>query len=424
MGFWTKKSDRDPSGITPNANPETSVSPTWNPGDPDGVDTSALYHPVVTRSLPVVRPTPWDGWPLGWDVPNWDMGSRYNELIDVAWMCLDINSRILSTMPVYRTVAGEVEAPVSWMLNPDPTIYASWEEFAKQLFWDFQLGEVFVWSMAEFRSGLPMNMRVLPGWMVKVEMKGGSRVYTLEGSRRDITDEVLHIRYKSTTDGKHGVGPLESAGGRMLTAGVLARYIRELAQTGGNVKETLETDEQLTDEDVIGLMNQWLKTRAEYPTEPVVLDAGFHFKSHQAMTPRDMAMLEVAQFTEARIAGLLGVPPFLAGLPSSGGSGEGMTYANVSQVFDFHDRSALKPFAKTVMSALSNWALPPGQAAELNRDEYTRPDFATRAESWVKLVEAGIVTVDEVRSAERLTGPISPQALTGGTIDEEVSSGI
>ena len=29
-------------------------------------------------------------------------------------------------------------------------------------------------------------------------------------------------------------------------------------------------------------------------------------------------MLEIAQFTEARIAVLLGVPPFLVGLPSGG----------------------------------------------------------------------------------------------------------
>ena len=136
MGFWSDLFDRDPAGITPNPNPETSVSPTWNPGDPDGVELEG-FEATETRALPVVRPVPWDGWPAGWATPNWDMGSRFNELVDVAWMCLDINSRILASMPVYRTQAGRVVLPVTWMQNPDDATYTGWSEFAKQLFWDY-----------------------------------------------------------------------------------------------------------------------------------------------------------------------------------------------------------------------------------------------------------------------------------------------
>ena len=77
-------------------------------------------------------------------------GSRFNELVDVAWACLDLNSRCLSTMPVYRTRDGRVIEPATWMTNPDPTIYTSWHEFAKQLFWDYQLGEAFVLPVAPF----------------------------------------------------------------------------------------------------------------------------------------------------------------------------------------------------------------------------------------------------------------------------------
>ena len=128
------------------------------------------------------------------------------------------------------------------------------------------------------------------------------------------------------------------------------------------------------------------------------------------MSPKDMAMLEIAQFTEARIAVLLGVPPYLMALPSGGDS---MTYSNVSSLFDFHDRSSLRPKAAAVMAALSDWALPGPQKAELNRDEYSRPAFNERAVAWVQLVGAGIMSVDEVRAAERLEGeaPAAPAAL-------------
>ena len=216
-----------------------------------------------------------------------------------------------------------------------------------------------------------------------------------------MTDEVLHIRYKSTTDSPHGIGPLEAAGGRMLTAGVLAKYVREIATSGGVPDYTLETEQELTADEAQDLLTQWVTSRQANLGAPAVLDNGVELKTHQAMTPKDMTMLEVAQFTESRIAVLLGVPPFLVGLPAGGDS---MTYSNVSSLFDYHDRSALRPFAAHVMSALSGWALPRGQTAELNRDEYSRPSFAERADAWVKLVGAGIMSEDEVRVAERLMG--------------------
>jgi hypothetical protein len=70
-----------------------------------------------------------------------------------------------------------------------------------------------------------------------------------------------------------------------------------------------------------------------------------------------MAMIELAEFTEARIAVLLGVPPTLVALASGGTD----TYKNVQQVFDFHDRASLKTKATHVMAALSWWALPSGR---------------------------------------------------------------
>jgi HK97 family phage portal protein len=346
------------------------------------------------------------------------MGSRFNELADVAWMCLDINSRVLSAMPIYRTIAGSPVEPMAWMTNPDDAIYSSWNEFAKQLFWDYLTGEVFVMAMTRFSNGFPMSFRVVPPWMVDAEIRQGRRQYRLFGSMIDVTDDILHIRYKGTTDKARGVGPLDSAGGRMLTAGILARYVRDVAQTGGDAGQTLETDQDLTREDAQDLANQWIESRIKNAPHPPILDRNVRLEDHKTMSPRDMALLEIAQFTEARIAGLLGVPPFLAGLPATGGGdGESMTYSNVGQIFEYHDRLSLRTFASDVMAALSGWALPRGQAVELNRDEYSRPSFGDRAEAWVKLVDAGIVTVDEVRRAERLTGEASAAVLSGATLD-------
>jgi HK97 family phage portal protein len=387
-----------------------SESPTsFASGDPDGVEFEG--EETFSRALPVPVPSGWAGWPASWSVPNWDFGSRFNELVDVAWACLDLNASVLSAMPVYRTRGGEVIPSATWMSNPDPSIYTSWHEFAKQLFWDYQLGEAFVLPVVRQADGYPLTFRVIPPWMVDVEMVGGMRVYKLGGREGpDITDDVLHIRYRSSTDSAHGTGPLEQAGGRMLTAGVLMNYVRDVVQLGGVAAQTLETDQELSPDDAQDLMNQWVTSRLANSSAPPVLDNNVKLVDHMRMSPKDMAMLEIAQFTEARIAILCGVPPFLVGLPS----GDSMTYKNVAQGFDFHDRASLKTKATHVMSALSYWALPSTQSAELNRDEYTRPPFEERAKAYVALVGAGIMSVDEVRAAERLTGDAPTVALTGG----------
>lgn len=70
------------------------------------------------------------------------------------------------------------------------------------------------------------------------------------------------------------------------------------------------------------------------------------------------------------------------------------------------------------MAALSNWALPRGKTVELNRDEYSRPDFGARANAWKLLIEAGVVDGAFVRKAERFTGASAPAALTGVTVPQ------
>lgn len=404
---------------TPNANsapgsPPTVGMPDYSPGDPHGLVIEE--GTPSTRGQTVFAASGWDGWPAEWNMPpmEWDWHSRLNELVDVAWGCLDLNARVMASMPPYRTRNGVVIEPSTWMANPDPTIYQSWNEFAKQLFWDYMLGEAFVLPIASGSDGYPLTFRVIPPWMMDVEMKGGVRRYRLGGSTGpDVSDEVLHIRYKSTTDNAHGVGPLESAGARMLTAGLLAKYVRNIAVTGGVVAQTLESDQPINDTAAETIQTRWVEARSAHLGVPPVFGLGLKLVDHMQMSPRDLAMLEIAQFTEARIAWLLGVPPTFAALPS----GDSETYKNVSQAFDYHDRLSLRPAASDVMAALSGWALPRGTNLELNRDEYSRPAFAERADAWVKLVAAGMVSVEEYRAAERFTGEaptVAAVALTGG----------
>lgn len=409
MGFWSWLTGGDTSNITPNGDGSAplTVGPTdWTPGDPDGVVFSD--DGIEGRALPSIYASPWSGWPSSWETPGWHPG--ISSLADTAWDCIDLNSRVLSTMPVYKTRGGQLVEPETWMTNPDPRVYNSWSQFAKALFRDYQLGEAFVLATDYFSNDYPMFMRVVPPPFVTIEGSVVNRRYLI-GSV-DITADVLHIPYSSSLDSGHGRGPLDVAGARLTAACVLSRYIADMVSAPPPFM-TLNTDQIINAADATRIMDQWIESRTTYRGYPAVLDAGFELNTHQ-MNPKDMALLELAQFTDSRIAVKLGVPPPLVGLPT----GDSMTYSTVSGWTDHHDRLSLRPFSTAVMSALSNWALPRGQAVQLDRDDYSRPALPERAAAYKTLSEMGAMTGEEVRRIEpelyATSTPVSGMTPIGG----------
>ena len=203
------------------------------------------------------------------------------------------------------------------MRNPQPLTYTSWEEFAKQLFWDYQMGEVFVIATAWYATGYPARFHVVPPWTVEVEMSNdGTRRYSI-GSL-DVTGDMLHVRYKSTVDDAHGHGPLEAGAARMVADATLSRYAQQFVAGGGIPTSILTHPEELTAKQSADLQAQWVQARMSAIGEPAVLSGGVAFEAIQA-NPKDMALVELSQLTESRIAVLLGVPPYLMGLPSGRG---------------------------------------------------------------------------------------------------------
>ena len=412
---WLTRAIRPPDEI-PNGNdpagagaPGTVGPPAARPGDPHGVELEAAGP--AGPPLPRIGASAWSGWPAEWWPPAWN--GHAEQLTDTAWTCLDLNAGELASMPPYL-VGAAAGLDASWLENPDPDLYASWDEFAKQLFWDYQLGEAFVLCTARYASGWPARFHVLPGWLVNVEMQSGRRAYRI-GSQPVSPDDLLHIRYQSTTADAHGHGPLEAGAGRLIAANVLSRYATGIAAAGGVPSSILTVAEDLRPEQTAELQSQWITARQSNIGAPAVLSGGVEWHATQ-LNPKDMALVELSAWNEARIAVMLGVPPFLVGLPSGGDS---MTYSNTSQLFDYHWRAGLRPKAQAVMGALSGWLVPRGTIVEVNRDAYIRPGPYERAQT-AQILHAitdaqgnEALTVEEIRSAERLDDRLPQGAFRG-----------
>jgi phage portal protein BeeE len=380
-----------------NSNPPSSVGPPgYTPGDPDGVEYDPP-SPILNRGFPTLEPSPWSGWPSEW---NTAFTQKATPLVDTAWMAIDLQSSILSTLPTYLERNSQTIPPRAWMQNPNSDRYDSWAEFAKDLFWDYHIGEAFVLAESRGSDGFPNRLWAVPPYYVVVKFDANfNRTYSI-GSKQIDPADILHIRYKTMPWQPRGLGPLDADAPRAVVAGLLLKLTQRIAEQGGTPLYWLQADRKIDRGDATALLDEWVDSRIRNTGRPALLGQGVTANTLPTST-REMALLELGQWTESRIAKAYGVPAPLMDLPSM----NTMTYANISQLFDFHDRSSLRPKGKRIMAALSGWLLPRGTLMHLDSDEYTRPGMLERAQAYAFWNQIpGAITGPDVRHLERLDG--------------------
>jgi HK97 family phage portal protein len=372
----------------------------------------------------------WNGWPGDWATPpmeNWQGGEwsgygygrqnkeGYLSRVSTVMTCTDLTSKQLASMPIYGHVNDAPFALPDWRKTPQPELYDSWPTFVKTLVNSMVLrGEAILWATARYANGYPARFVVLNADWINIEPDGDGGWAFFLGEQRLARQDVLQIKYQAIAGRAHGLGPLEWAAGSVTDAKVLDAYASNIARFG--VSAILTHPNNLTAKQSADLKASFMASRA-IKGAPAVLSGGITYEAI-SMSPKDMALVDLLQMNEQRIAAAIGVPPILAGLPQPGGS---LTYSSVNMLTDFWWRSALRPLAQQIASSLSGWLLPGDRAIEFDRDEFIRPDLGTLA-SYYSTMHSIVdgddgdpaMTVDEIRIAERL-GPWHPPA-EGGTV--------
>ena len=124
-----------------------------------------------------------------------------------------------------------------------------------------------------------------------------------------------------------------------------------------------------------------------------------------------MQMVEARQFLSAEIARTCGIPAWYVNAESAS-----MTYSNVTaerrSLLDF----GLRPFISIIEERLSmDDVTPRNQTIKFDIDDFLRGNPMERVEITVKLLDAGIISVDEAREMEDLAPRGSQPATDNGT---------
>jgi len=405
---------RNPAAANGTPDPAGTVGPETAPTAQLAVPTGA--EPVVVESgqlegaAPTPKgfaPSPWAGYPSGWGTgwSNWGAGGGVQDpvlgrKVSTVFLCTELNANALGSMPVTISEKGRPIDPdtYAWTTNPEPRLYSGWDEFVVQ--WAASMwtrGEAFIHSTGmDWETLLPSSFMVLDPDRVQVEFDDeGIRQYQLEG-RQLMPWEVLHTRYMTLAGWPHGISPLQAAAGNLRSAAAMEQYGANLAEGGGIPWGVLSTEQRLSQRQAVLARQQYRQQRADLSGDPVVLGHGLSLDTLN-LSPKDMALLDLRVFDEQRISSVMGVPPWMAGLPQP----EGMTYANAISLFGFHWRR-LRPISKRLTSGMSSWALPRGRTMMLNAGDYVQPDLPERTKAYAEMHREGALLTDEWRALENL----------------------
>ena len=243
------------------------------------------------------------------------------------------------------------------------------------------------------RDGASGPVRVLDPTRCSARIDVATGVKTITYDSLTVSD-VRQLQLTHVPGEPLGQGPIQAWADGLRGAIDAHQYAAQWTKRGGRPTGILTTDQTLSAD----MAKEW-KTAANKTMTPeggvAVLGSGLTYKQCY-LTPAELQLLDVRKVNVISVARIFGIP---ARLMLTSGDGDSKTYANMEQESILFVRHTLMPYMREIEAALSE-LLP--DDVRFNVDGFLRPDTTTRYAAHKIAIEAGFLTIDEVRAIEGL----------------------
>ncbi len=208
-------------------------------------------------------------------------------------------------------------------------------------------------------------------------------------------DDVVHSKFLNVPGRLRGLGPISAAREEIDAAQLARDYKARFFTDGSNLKGYLRTSENITQEAAQQAKASW-KASGEAGDIKVV---GKNLEYVPlSLKPADLQFLETQKFDTTQIARLPGIP---ASIMLAAVDGSNLTYSNIEQSWiEFADYT-LAAYTGEI-EEIFNRLLPRGRTAKFDWDSSQRANMSDRYTAYKTAIEAGFLTVDDVRRKEGL----------------------
>lgn len=243
----------------------------------------------------------------------------------------------------------------------------------------------------------PAALPVLNPLEVTIATNAAGRVtgYLYRG-RELKPSQIKHMTLMRIPGSAYGLGPIQAAQPDLRGAIDTRDYAAHWMDAGGQPNGVLKTDQILSGDQAKAYKDRWNET-AGARNGVAVLGQGMTY-TPIFLSPKDVQFIEAQQFNVTTIARMFGTP---ASLMLAAVEGNSQTYSNVEQDWLAYVRFTLMGYLVEIEDALSS-ILPGRQLAKFNIEALLRADTTTRYAAYRTGVEAGFLTLDEIRDLEHL----------------------
>jgi HK97 family phage portal protein len=348
---------------------------------------------------------------------HWDWYTQFALAIPGVWRARMLISQSIGGMPIGAWRGTDAVEPLPTVLrqpNPDEdrvNTVAAW--VCDLLDHGNAVGIYSAWDTQV--PPHPTAVTPVPCSEVAVGRTGSGRlVYTIGNQVYDAS-VIFHAKGVTIPGQDRGIGVLEAGVSTIDRLRAEAGYASKAFTSGvpAGLLRVRDPDLQVgTDDDPAGyvtakgIKKAWKENVAA--GDIAVLSELVDF-TPLAWSPTDAQMVEARQLSLVDVANMFNLDPYWVG-----SSQVSAPYQNVQDAAVQLSRFTLG-FWITALEAQFSRLLPRGQEAKFNRDSILRDTQSTRVENYVKMIEAGIMDVEEVRANEGLPprpGPASPASVT------------
>jgi HK97 family phage portal protein len=318
--------------------------------------------------------------------------------------CTSIISDTIAGLP-WRVVRGDYEILPSpdWITDPQATridgrvvggpvldvrlsAVEFWAQWITAALW---LGDGYVYVPVRDAAGAPKP----PIWQLH------PREVTIDAGAYWVGDiplpsgSIMHLRGMPPYTNGHGRGVIDVHGLELGLAATVRSYASGVFQSGVPAGYLKSSQPNMTAEQALDLKTRWLAQHGGSRRSIAVLNATTDF-TPVAISPVDAQLNNAREWSNRDTALAFGVPPYMLGVP-----GDSSTYANVeSRMIELRTFTHL-PWQRRIESTLDA-EFARGTGLKIATDALLRADTKTRYESYKVALEAGFMTVDEVRALE------------------------
>lgn len=333
--------------------------------------------------------------------------------VNAVYSAVSLIADTISTLPVDVYVRRDgarypFRPKPAWIDRPDVDLPR--EAFYSQVLTSLLLeGNAFIRIFSNPRGEIVSLMTLNPMEVEVTRSRAGDLRFQVEGEDRTLTSEEIVFIPDLLRPGKvRGVSRVKALRENFGLNLALQSFAATFFGQGTNMNGIIEYPGQLTAEQAQMLTESFSANHRGWRKghKTGVLTGGATWKSVQSDPDRSQA-LEARRFAVEDIARAFGVPGSLMGIPGS------MSYASVEQTNLAFITHTLRPLVAKLEGALTPLMarIPGGENAfvRFNLDGLARADLSTRMTAYSTGLQAGFLTVNDVRRLEDLR-PVEDEA--------------